>query len=105
MRPANPVCCEPFRVIEPVYNRFPSVNTGSWTLPLASVETVVVTEAALTVAELVPLSSTRKTEPEGFENCRLAAPRTLFNCATTDAIPPEKLTPITGLFGLAPKFD
>src|SRR5437763_17197842 len=47
----------------------------------------------------------RKVDPAGFENCRLELVNTLFNCATIEAIPPEKLTPITGLFGFAPKFD
>src|SRR4030095_13542848 len=105
IRPANPVCCDPFRVIEPVYSKFPSVNTGSGTLPLASDGTVVVTEAALTVAVPVPLSSTRSVDPAGLENCRLAAPKGLFNCETMDTIPPEKLRPITCLFGPGPAFD
>src|SRR5450755_3108355 len=89
----------------PVYNRLPSVNTGSGALPPVSEVTVDVTEAALTVAVAVPLSTTRRVEPAGFENCRLAVPRALFSCATTEAIPPVKLTPITGLFGFAPAFD
>ena len=56
-------------------------------------------DAALTVAAAVPLSVTRNVEPDGFENCRPLPPSAAFNCETTDAIPPEKLTPIT--FGLA----
>ncbi len=68
-------------------------------LPFASDEAVVVTEAALTVAELVPLSVTCNVEPDGFENCRLLLPSAAFNCETIDAIPPEKLTPIC--FGFA----
>src|ERR1700733_13961386 len=106
MRPASPVICEPLPVIAPVYSEVPSVNNGSWALPPASEETVAVTEAELTVAVLVPLSTTCSVEPDGLENCRLELlPSAAFNCATTDAIPPEKLTPITGLLGLPPVFD
>ena len=55
----------------------PSVNTGIWALPPVSEEAVAVTEAALTEAALMPLSTTRNVEPAGFENCKLAVPSAL----------------------------
>jgi hypothetical protein len=70
-------------------------------LPLVSEVIVVVTEAAVTSERFgAPSSSTRKVDPEGFENCRLAVvPSAAFNCATTELMPPEKSTPRTSSFG------
>src|SRR5450756_934690 len=99
MRPASPVICEPPPVTTPVYREVPSVNNGSCAVPFASDEAVVVTEAALTVAALLGSLVTCNVEPDGFENCRWLPPSAAFNCETTDAIPPEKSTPIC--FGLA----
>ena len=54
---------------------------------------VVVTEADLTLAWLVPSSVTRNVEPDGLANCRCAPPSALFSCDTTEAMPSEKFTP------------
>ena len=75
------------------------MNSGSWGLPLVNDDVVVVTEAELTVLAAVPLLSTCSVEPEGLENCIPVPASAAFNCETTDAMPPEKLTPIC--FGLA----
>src|SRR5579883_1404449 len=99
MRPARPVTCEPRPVITPVKSEPESVNNGNCGLPDVSEETVVVVEAALTVALLVPSSVTFNVGPEA-ENCRWSGPSAVFNCERIDAIPPEKLTPITS--GVAP---
>ena len=53
------------------------------------------TEAALTVAVLAPLSVTLRVEPDGLENCRLLVPSAAFSCETIEAMPPEKLIPIS----------
>src|SRR5260370_41870509 len=102
MRPAYPVSCEPFDVIVPVYNELPSVNNGSWVLPLASDEAVVGTEAVLTAVAPVPESTRRKGDPEGFEHCRMAPPRARFSSETTDDNAPAKLPPINWLLRAEP---
>ena len=79
----------------------PSVNTGSCGLPFASAEAVVVVDPALTLTAAEPLSRTRNVEPAGLENCRLVLPTAAVICATIEAIPPWKLTPITLSLGLA----
>ena len=93
------VSAEPLPVITPVYREAPSVNNGSCEVPFASDEAVVVTEAALTVAAPLASPVICNVEPDGLENCRWLPPSAAFNCETTDAIPPEKLTPIC--FGFA----
>src|SRR5689334_6260653 len=100
IRPAKPVTCEPLPVIAPVKSEPASVNNGNCGLPDVSEDTVVVTEAALTVASGETSLSMRSVEPDGFENCRWFAASAAFNCVTTEASPPEKLTPMTR--GLTP---
>ncbi|MBA7715871.1 hypothetical protein ES703_124929 [subsurface metagenome] len=101
MRPANPVSCVPRPMITPVYNVLPSVNTGTCGLPLVSPGTVVVVDAALMLTAAEPLSRTRNVLPAGLENCRLVFPTAAVICATIEAMPPVKLTPITLSLALA----
>src|ERR1051326_5722717 len=76
----------------------PSVNSGSCGLPLASVVTVAVAAAELTVVP-EPALSTCSTVPDGLENCRPWPPRAALSWLTTELMPAEKLTPITAAFG------
>src|ERR1700674_956260 len=98
MRPARPTVWEPVEVIVPVIGVDPSRKSGGCELPLSSVVTVAAPDRALTTAPLELLLRTVRTVPE-FENCRLV-PSARFSCDTTEPMPAEKLTPITGLLGL-----
>src|SRR5580704_9053167 len=97
MRPARPTIWEPVEVIVPVIGVVPSRKSGSCGLPLCSVVTVAAPDRELTTAPLELLFRTVRTVPE-LENCRLL-PNARFSCDTTEAMPAEKLTPITGLLG------
>src|SRR5580700_3614749 len=97
MRPARPTVWEPVEVIVPVIGVVPSRNSGSCGLPLCSVVTVAAPDRALTTAPLELLLRTVRTVPT-LENCRLL-PSARLSCDTTEAVPAEKLTPITGLLG------
>src|SRR5262249_36011177 len=98
MRAASPVSCEPELVMAPVMGAVPSRNSGNCGLPLVRLVTVAVAAMELTVVP-APALSTCSVVTEGLENWRLA-PRAALSCETTEAIPPLKLTPITGLLGL-----
>src|SRR5580658_1014897 len=98
MRPARPVVWEPAEVSAPVIGVEPSRNNGSCALPLVSDVTVEVSDSALTTLVVLEALTTCSTVPEGFENCRLV-PNAALSCVTTDAMPPEKLTPTIWLLG------
>src|SRR5262245_15474983 len=100
IRPARPTCCEPLAVIAPLYGAPLSVNNGSCGLPLVSDDIVVVTDADSTSERFgAPSSTTRRVEPDGFENCRSLDPSAALSWETTEAMPPEKLMPSTASFG------
>src|ERR1700730_13720179 len=83
----------------PVKGAFPSVNRGNCGLPLASVVTVAVAAAEVTVVP-GPALRTCRTVPDGLENCRPWLPSAALSWLTTAPMPPEKFTPITVAFGL-----
>ncbi len=99
MRPARPVVCEPLAVMRAGDRLVPSVNSGSCGLPLVSEVAVEVADSELTVLPLPLALSTCSTVPDGLENCRLL-PNAALSCATTELMPPEKLTPMVWLLEL-----
>ena len=80
----------------------PSVNSGSCGLPLVSEVMVEVADSELTTL-LLPLLTTCKTVPDGFENCRLL-PSAALSWDTTELMPPEKSMPISWLLALDGEF-